>query len=194
LVITLGWPKSGIDKRLLANTRTLTSLLALLSACLSFFLPATAWSDIYKWTDEQGNLVISNASPANPKQVTGMELLAKETKPVNQSPVPVSRSVVTPTEQMLLEKVDRLERQLQAQRDPPQEQRAAPVIYNASNYQMQPPPPPSYYPSDYPSYYYPYVAPYSYVVFPVRTFSSRSSFSSSHNGSFRNGSFRHGRR
>lgn len=43
--------------------------------------PASVWGDIYKWTDERGNMVVSNVQPADPAAVRDVVVLAKETKP-----------------------------------------------------------------------------------------------------------------
>jgi hypothetical protein len=160
----------------------LSCLFALLPAFLSLLAPATAWGDVYKWTDEQGNPVISNVRPANPKKVRNFEVVAKETE-----------RAATRTEQILLDRIDNLERQLRTQQYPPQAQ-AVPSYYGSYNPAQPPPPPPSYYSSNYPDYYYPWLPSYSTVFFPTRTFVSRPRFGFAHSGFIRGSSVHRGRR
>ena len=143
-------------------------VLALLAALLALFAPATVWGDIYKWIDERGNTVLSNVKPVDPDAVRNFQLAAKETKTAAQAPAPAQQArpaeVVKPTEQLLLEKIESLERQVQAQ------QYAAQAVTPVINYYTAPapPPPPNYYgydgPGFYPGYYYPPPPSYSYIV------------------------------
>jgi hypothetical protein len=142
---------------------SMSRLSVLLPVLLSLLSPLSAWSDIYKWTDERGNTVISNVAPPNPNKVKDVELLVKET------PRSAAQRAETPTEQMLQERIDRLERQVQAQRYTPPPQASPPVTYHPSEYPAPPPPAPDYFGSYYPSFY----PPYSFVVFPGRTVRSR---------------------
>src|SRR5689334_22272607 len=126
-----------------ANKRSSLAL-----ACLLSLAGATAaYADIYKWTDENGKTVISNSRPEAGQKVKNLEVTVRETK----SPV-----VPQTTQQMLLDKLDNLERQLAAQQQaqalPP------PPYYSAS----PPPPPPNYYYPDAYAGYYPSVAAYPY--------------------------------
>jgi hypothetical protein len=154
---------------------------------LSLVVSVPSWGDIYKWTDEQGNAVISNIPP--PKRATKIELIAEETRQVAQVPVTVSR----PAEQMLLDRIEKLERQVRTQPNPSEGQRAV----AAPGYSMQaplPPPPPNYFPIDYANNYYPWAVPYSYAVFPARTFVSRPTFPHAQNRAFHGGGVQRGRR
>ena len=205
MVIASHLPGTGKADGLLAYFCDLPWWSALLPALLSLLAPASAWGDIYKWTDKQGNTVISNVRPANPDTVTDVELVVKETRPAAQSPVIPSQRVATRTEQMLLDRIDELERRLQTQpyppQYPPQSPGVSPANYYGGYYPAQPPPPPpppssygSYFPSYYPGYYYPWVPAYSYVVYPARTFVSEPAFGFSRGGSFRGAPIHRGRR
>jgi Domain of unknown function (DUF4124) len=119
-------------------------------------LSTGAWSDVYKWTDERGNTVISNSRPKQVDSVRNFEVAVEEPKGSTRGTVPP-----TPTEQLLLHKIEGLERELQAQRAPPA---------NYASYTPAPPPPPSvgYYGSDYAGFYSPYFGSYPYVAYPSR--------------------------
>jgi hypothetical protein len=159
-------------------------LFTLLTAYISLVLPATAWGDVYKWTDAKGITVFSDVLPKPGEKVKNFEVVAKA-RPETKVPA----QTVTPAEQALLARVDTLERQLQAR----QIAAAAPAVPPPATYGSyyppapQPPPLPSnyydsgyydsgydsgYYPSYYPSYSYPVVATYSYA-YPARTYISR---------------------
>jgi len=129
-------------------------------------VPSVTWGDLYKWTDEQGSPVISNVRPANPQKIKNFETVLKETE---RTP--------TRTEQVLLDRIDNLERQLRTQQYPPQAPASSYAPYNESYYPAQaaslPPPPPSYSNGYYPdSYYYPWLPSYSYL-YPSRIFVNR---------------------
>ncbi|HKA43079.1 MAG TPA: DUF4124 domain-containing protein [Burkholderiales bacterium] len=146
-----------------AHLAVLTRSIVLLAGLLLPLVPATARADLYKWTDEQGSTVISNVRPANPQKVRNFEVVLKETE---RAP--------TRSEQVLLDRIDNLERQLRTQQSPPP---APPpyAAYNEGYYAAQPayspPPPPSYYNDYYPGYY-PWLPSYSYI-FPGRSFFHR---------------------
>ena len=171
-------------------------LFALLTAYISLVLPASAWGDVYKWTDAKGITVFSDVLPKPGEKVKNFEVVAKA-RPATKVPA----QAVTPAEQALRARVDTLEQQLQARQYAP----AAPPVPPPATYSNyyppapQPPPPPSsyydsgyydsrydsgYYPSYYPSYSYPVVASYTY---PARTFISRPVFVAPRGGSFRGG-------
>jgi len=157
-------------------------VLALLPIFLTLLAPATVWGDIYKWTDERGNTVVSNLQPVNPSLVSGVELVATATKPVTQYPVAPSQRAATRTEQTLEARIEDLERQLEAQQYAQQPQvdpqSSYPGDYSATP--APPPPDPSYY-SGYdqgynPSYYNPWPPSYSFIVAPARPFVRRPAF------------------
>ena len=169
-------------------------LLAILLALVSLAVPASAWGDIYKWTDEKGVTYISNSPPPKAGKTKNVEIVLKETKPT-----PIPNHVATPTEQALLARIERLERQLRAQQYAAQPPAASPPTPDTNYYAPAPlpPPPPSYYgdgsygnyPSYYPGYYYPVAS--LYVIYPARTFISRPAFAHSRGG-FSRGSGGHG--
>ena len=156
----------------------------------------TAQADIYKWTDEQGRIVVSNIPPVKTAEVKDLDLLVKETKPANPPEPGITRN-----EQALMNRIQVLERQVQAQNNAYQAAPAPPSMAYGSPYpaaSMVPPPAsysdaydpnyyPPYYPASYPSYSYPVVPLYSYVVFPTRRAISRPAFGFSHGSAFRAG-------
>jgi hypothetical protein len=147
--------------------RALTALLLTLAA-------THASADVYKWADERGMTVISNIPPADPAKVTQLEVVLKEAK------APQMR----PTEQMLLDRIERLERQVVAQ-ESPREQVVYRTPYPGGHYGSYyaappPPPPPAYTPDYYPpynpyNYYYPYGLPY-FPAFSTVVVGSRTGF------------------
>ena len=174
--------------------RSVFRLLALLPALISLVMPATAWGDIYKWTDEKGRTHYSDAAPPTSGKVKNVELVQKEIKR-------------TPTEQALLARIESLERQQQARQYAPQAPAPAPPMPYGGYYPPTPPPPPppsyydsgydsgyysSYYPSYYPSYYYPVAR--AYAVYSARAFVARPVFAASRGGSFHGGGGHGGRR
>jgi hypothetical protein len=185
LLITPHLPDTGKADGLLAYICNLSWR----AAFLSLLAPASAWADIYKWIDEQGNTVISNIRPANPQKLTNFELMEKESKPA-----------ATRMEQALLDRIDSLERRLQTQPYSPPVPAGAPSNYHGGYYPIQAPPPPpppsnySYSPSYYPSYPYDLWVPSYSFVYPARIFVNRPNFRFSHSGSFRGSRIHHGRR
>jgi hypothetical protein len=169
-------------------------------ACVivSLFAPVTVRSDIYKWTDEQGGTVISNILPENPDKAKNVERVVKEPKPA----VPASRPAATPTEQMLLDKIDSLERRLQARTylpPAPPAPSAVPADYYPDSGYYYPPPQPAHYTNYAPVYYarpayvYPMAPAYSTIVYP-RTFVARTTPVRVQHGNYRGGaSHRHWR-
>jgi hypothetical protein len=157
--------------------------LAPLPIVVVLLAPATVLGDIYKWTDEKGNTVISNVQPASTAKTSGMELLAKETRPA----APAAGAASTRTEQALQARIENLERQLQVQQAQGVPQPGYPQDYYPG--QPSPGPDPNYYsgydPNYYGSYdpnyssgydpfyssgYYPYGVPlaYSFIAVPAR--------------------------
>lgn len=181
---------SGTSKTAAVFSRSLFWLLALLPTLVSLAVPATAWGDIYKWTDETGRTHLSNIPPPQAGKAKNVEIVLKEDKPTS-----VPNHVATPTEQALLARIESLERQLRAQQYSTQPPAAPPPAPYAGYYPPTPPPPPppgyygdgyySTYPGYYPSYYYPFVS--SYVVYPARTFLNRRGFAPSRGGFSRSG-------
>jgi len=179
-------------------------LFALLPALISLVIPAAAWGDIYKWTDEQGRTVLSNVPPSKTTKARGIELLAKEAGAAAKAPGSIPEHVATPTEQALLARIESLERQLQARRYAGQAPAVSPPTTYSDYYPPSPPPPPpgyygsgydsTYTPGYYPSYYGPVLPVYSYVVFPARTFVSRPVFAVPQGRSFHRGGGHRGRR
>jgi len=182
----------------LRDTGSADGLLARIGTCscravlLSLLVPTIAAADIYKWTDERGGTVISNIRPANSQKLANFELLEKETKPA-----------ATRTEQALLDRIDSLERRLQAQSYSPQAATAPPANYCAGYYPMEPPAPPpppgnysGYSPAYYPSYPYDSWAPSFPYAYPGGIFFvNRPNFRFSHHrGSFTGARVHHMRR
>lgn len=161
-------------------------VLALLPICITLLAPATVLGDIYKWTDERGNTVVSNLQPVNPSTVSGMELVATVSKPATQYPVARSPQARTRTEQALEARIENLERQLQAQQYAQQPQVDQQSSYSGGDYPTSAPPPPDpnynsgydpgYDPGYYPSYYNPWPPSYSFIVAPARPFVRRAVF------------------
>lgn len=189
-----------------AHVRSRFCLLAVLPALTSLAIPASAWGDIYKWTDEQGRTNISNIPPTKSGKVKIVETVLKETRPGS-----IPEHAATPTEQALLARIETLERQLQAPQYAPQAPAVPPPAPYGSYYPSTPslpPPPPnyydsgyasSYYPGYYPSYNYPVVyyrvmPSYPYRVYPARPFLTRPVFVAPGGGSFHGGGGHRGRR
>ena len=205
MVITSHMSDTSKVAAVFAHFRSPFRLLAVLPAFISLVIPATAWGDIYKWTDEQGRINISNIPPTKSGKVKNVEIVLKEARPTS-----IPEHMATPTEQALLARIESLERQLRAQQYAAQAPAVPPPMPYGSYYPSTspppppPPPPPNYYdsgygssgyysnyPSYYPSYYYP---SYSYAVYPARTFIGRPVFAAPRGGSFHGGGGHRGRR
>jgi hypothetical protein len=158
---------------------------ALLSAAIALVIPATARADIFKWTDEQGKVNISNVPPPAAAKAKDVELVLKESRPAA-----LAQHLATPTEQALLARIEGLEHQLQSRQYMTQPPVApAPSPYAAYSPPAPPPPPsmdyyngpyPGSYPAYYPSYSYPIAS--SYVVYPARTYATRPAFAAPRGG------------
>jgi hypothetical protein len=72
-------------------------LFALLIALILLALPEIARGDIYKWTDDKGRTVLSNAPPPESGKAKNVELLVKEARPATKAPAPIPEHVATPT-------------------------------------------------------------------------------------------------
>ena len=170
----------------LARIFGFSRVLAFLPVFLTLLAPATVRGDIYKWTDERGNTVISNVQPVKSSRVSDVELLAAATKPARQLPAAPSQQAATPTEQALEARIEDLERQLQAQQYAQQPQVDPQSSYSGGYYPTPAPPPPDpnyysgydpgYNPGYYPSYYNPWPPSYSFIVAPARPFVRRPVF------------------
>lgn len=189
---------SGTSKVALvfANFRGPFCFFALLPAIISLVIPATAWGDIFKWTDEQGRTNFSNVLPTKPGKAKNVEIVLKEARPTS-----IPEHVATPMEQALLVRIESLERQLQTrQYTAPTPAVPPPTPYGSYYPPTPPPPPPNYYnsgysssdPDFYTSYYYPVVS--SYVVRPARTYFTRPVFAAPRGGFSHGGGGHRGRR
>jgi len=142
---------------------------AVFPACLALFAAGPALGDLYKWTDERGTTVLSNIRPDDPRKVKNFEVLVKETKRAGKTPGASAPHEITPTERMLLDRIEDLEGQLRSQQYA--QTAAPPPAASYGSYSPAPPPPPSYadtyYPAYYPAYYYPYYTSYYSPYFPV---------------------------
>ncbi len=182
----------------IAHYRSPFWLFALLPALISLVTPATAWGDIFKWTDEQGSTNFSNVPPTKSGKVKNFEIVMKETRPAS-----IPEHVAAPTEQALLERIEGLERQLQTRQFTTQPPAVPPPTPYGGYYPSTPPPPSSSYydsgnysgyPSYYPSYYYPVARSYSYAVYPARAFIGRPVFVAPRSGFSHGGGGHRGRR
>ena len=162
-----------INSKLPADVSAIVLLAPIRTRCfalpffMALFAATTAWADVYKWTDEQGTTVISNVRPTRLDKLKNFEVAVEETK---------SSVVATPTKQMLLDKLDRLERQLVAQQYAQQAAAVPPPGYGSYNPALQPPPPPGYYGG-----YSPPLS-YAYPFYPATAFVTRPRFAFAHNG------------
>ena len=93
-------------------------LFVFLPALISLVVPATAWGDIYKWTDEHGRINISNVPPPTSGKAKNIEIVLKEPKPTS-----IPDHAATSSEQALLARIDNLERQLRTQQYAPHRRR-----------------------------------------------------------------------
>jgi Domain of unknown function (DUF4124) len=95
-----------------ATMRTLTRLLVVLCPLAA----APAWADtIYKWVDEQGTVHYSNARPAKPSQKAEV-VVEDRVSTIQAAPAFAPAAASRPETEFLARRVDRLERELAAQR------------------------------------------------------------------------------
>jgi hypothetical protein len=134
-------------------------LFAVLLACA----PALAAADIYIWTDERGSTVISNERPDAGGAVRDFKVVLKEGRRTAPKDTRDSIRESTPTEQQLLERMDRLEREVRERQHRADDELAPAKTYSSGFYSVPPQPQPAVvYESDYfPPYYY---SPPSYIV------------------------------
>jgi hypothetical protein len=135
---------------------------------------------MYKWVDEKGGTVYSNIRPAKTRSVSNLEVVVEDERIADER----AAETASRREQELLDRISRLERQLQA----PRYQAPLPL----------PPPPPDYYPSSYypaPYYpaYYPFAPAFSYVA-ASRRLVAPSRFTSGRVSSFHRAGASRGRR
>jgi len=157
----------------LARFRRACWLFPALAAVISLAIPATAWGDIFKWTDAQGRTNFSNVPPTDSGKAKNVEIVLKETRPTS-----IQQHVATPTEQALLARIESLERELRNRQYATQAPPVPPPAPYGGYYPPTPTPPPpstSYYGSGYASYpgYYPtyyYSIATSYAVYPARAY------------------------
>jgi hypothetical protein len=180
LAITSNMSDRSRAAAVFAHFRGPIRLFALLPALISLAVSASAWGDIFKWTDEQGRTNISNVPPPTSGKTKNIEVVLKEAKPAS-----IAQHVATPTEQALLARIEALERQLESKQYSAPAPAAPAATPYGSYYPATPPPPPpssryygsgSYgsYPVYYPSSYYPVAS--TYVVYPTRTYLPRPVF------------------
>lgn len=147
-------------------------------ACLVCLLvPAAAWSQIYKWTDDKGGTVYSNIRPADTKKVKAFEVVMEEDKPSRISPAekaPRTLQATVPPDiaaQQALQaaRVDAVRRQQEL------ENRVADLEQQLQLQQYQAQAGPAYY-DDYgsndSSFGYPYGYGFTYLI-PSRVLPSR---------------------
>ena len=195
MVITSHMSETSKAAAVFARVRRPFWLFALLPALVPLVVPAIAWGDIYKWTDERGRTNFSNVPPLKSGKAKNVEIVLKETKPTS-----IPDHVATPTEQALLARIESLERQLRAPQYAAQAPEVPPPMPYSGYYPSTPPPPPpppsyynsGYYPGYYPAYYYPVAS--SYAVYPARTFVTRPIFVAPRGGSVHGGGGHRGRR
>jgi hypothetical protein len=138
---------------------------AMAALATGMLLPGTALADIYKWADARGVIVLSNVPPDDPRQVTNLEVMAKETQRTYRTPAVAPRHEATPGEQMILDRLESLERQVREQQQmatPAPAPPSALPAYSGAYYATPALPPPSY--ATYPPYYDGYSPYYGYAV------------------------------
>ena len=135
--------------------------------------PASAFADVYRWTDTNGTTVFSSSPPEEGSDARNVVIVAKEKPRVIRGTKETIEDYAAANQQILSSRIDSLERQVQAQQyaqaSMPQYQAAYPSDYYST-------PAPTYYsepyydPYSYPYYgSYPYSYPYSYYP-PVTVF------------------------
>jgi hypothetical protein len=138
--------------RLTWHKRFLQAAIAV-AALVLLLIPTAASARIYKWIDETGTTVFSDAPPRNAAKAKSLEIVMEDDKALSPTSEQIARAEALRREEQLRERVYSLQRQLQAQQQ----------------YQMPlPPPQPVNY--EYAGPYYPgyYAYSYPYVVAPAR--------------------------
>jgi Domain of unknown function (DUF4124) len=154
-----------------------------LLAALTLLVPLTASATIYKWTEEDGHVVIANRAPG--PGARNVQVVMEDDKPA-----PAAART-----RELEDRISRLERQVQAMHYVPPAPTPPPPAYPVS---APPPVPdyysaPSYYPPDYypPAYYPPPYYAYPFAVFPARIVRRARFFSAPRFASFHHAGIRH---
>jgi hypothetical protein len=129
--------------------------------------PAGAFADVYKWTDERGVIVLSSVPPEDTTFARNVEVVAKEKGSTRKTAGAVEYRNAS-NEEVLLDRIENLERQLRAQ----QYSQAAPppAVQYPQGYYTTPTLPASsygetYYPPSYPGYTSPGYYSYPYAAF-----------------------------
>ena len=165
--------------------------IALLPAVILMIVSAPAWGDIFKWTDEQGRINLSNVPPPALGKAKNIEIVLKEARSAS-----IPQHVATPTEQALLARIESLERQLQTRQYAPPVAAVPPSAPSVGYYPTAPPPPPPGYYGTYSGYYpgYSYPVPASYAVYPARAYVAQPAYLGSRSGLAHGGGHHRGRR
>jgi hypothetical protein len=124
--------------------------------CVVALFASAGHADIYKWVDERGVTVITNVRPTKIDYARNFEVVQKD-EPASQ------RAARKPTPGELQDRVERLERELRAERAARQAQTPPPASY-APAYA---PPAVTYSTPAYPDYYY---DPYYYSGLPAYSY------------------------
>ena len=140
----------------------------LFTALVVLLAPADALADIYKWTDERGVTVLSSLPPEDPGHVRNVEVLAKETKRAKGASAAATYEEGASSDQILLDRIESLERQLRAQQYPREVVSSPPASqagyyttpYQGGYYSTPPPLPHWVEPAPYYPGYYAYPGPY----------------------------------
>jgi hypothetical protein len=172
-----------------------------------------AFADVYRWTDANGTTVFSSTPPEEGSGARNVVIVAKERVRVIRGTKETVESYTPSNQQILVSRVESLERQVQAQQ---YAQAAIPQYQAAYSTGYYSTPAPSYYYTDpydgyydgyYGGYYDPYYSPYygGYYSYPYAFYPSGSVFVRPRafvghrtsvrpfvHGSFGHGSFGHG--
>jgi hypothetical protein len=124
----------------------------LVPAFVCAVVPAAAWGDIYMWTDDRGNTVISDKAPAASGAVGNFETVVKEPERRTRKPA----AAPSRTEELLLDKIENLERQLSALSAQRYTTAPPPAPAYSASYYTPPPPQPAYDPYYSSGFFSPY--------------------------------------